>query len=149
MVHTTYTMGRTSARAACGHGLPRLGPRPRWRLELIQAGDVLPGNQDFLLLWHVGQNLVQNLPALRPRGLLVGIIRAPHQILDTNNSAVPDAHHIFLEAAEDVLAEEIARQHCALEAVPVGAAGPLGVGVIEAVQEVRNPGEFLFNSADL
>src|SRR5215475_12381999 len=130
MVHTTYTMGRTSARAACGHGLPRLGPRPRWRLELIQAGDVLPGNQDFLVLWHVRQNLVQNLPALRPRGLLVRVIRAPHQILDANNGPVADAHDVFLETAKDVLAEEITRQYRALKAMPVGAAGPLRVGVV-------------------
>ena len=74
------------------------------------------------------------------------IIRAPHHIIHPNDVAVLDAQSVFLEAAKDIPVKEVAGQEVTLEAVPMGSAGLLRVGVVDAIQEVRDPGSQLFSS---
>src|SRR5262245_34316429 len=107
--------------------------RPSSSGEMIDSGDVAAGDLRFLFVRNPLKNLVENLPALRPGRLLVRVIRAPHQIIHTDDGAIPDAQRVLLKAAEDVLVEEVAGQHIALKSVPVGPTSPLRIGVVDAI----------------
>src|SRR5437660_12365915 len=79
----------------------------------------------------------------------MGIIRAPHQIIHAYIRSELDAQGMFLEADEDVLAEEIARQCSMLKTVELYSLGTLGIDVVHAVHEVRRPGNLEFDRTHL
>src|SRR5438132_13201476 len=78
----------------------------------------------------------------------MGIIRAPEEIVDANDVAVAYAHGIFLEARKHIAVEIVAGQHGLLKPIAL-LLDALGVGVVDAVQEVRNPGQLMLHGADL
>src|SRR3954465_15028787 len=79
----------------------------------------------------------------------MGVVRAPHQILHAYIRPELDAQGVFLEADEDVLAEEITRQCPMLKTGMLYPLGALGIDVVHAVHEVWCPGHLKFDSAHL
>src|SRR5258708_34060084 len=78
----------------------------------------------------------------------MGVIRAPEEIVDTDDVAVAYAHGIFLKARKHVAVEIVAGEHGLLEPIAL-LLDPLGVRVVDTVQEVGYPGEFVLYGAHL
>src|SRR6202011_555876 len=104
-------------------------------VEMVYPGGVAAGDLGLLLFSAVLQNLLDDLPALGEGGLDMGIIRAPEKIVDTDDVTVANAHGIFLEARKHVAVEIVAGQHGLLKPIAL-LLDPLGVGVVDAIQEV-------------
>src|SRR4029453_14036880 len=68
---------------------------------------------------------------------------------DTDQGAVSDAQLVFLKAEKDAAMEEITREHGVPKAVPPVAPSALRVRVIETLQEMRHPAEFVLHGADM
>src|SRR5712672_1068576 len=115
---------------------------------MVYPGSIASGDFGLLLFSTVLQNLLNDLPAPGEGGLDMGIIRAPEQIVDTDDVAVAYAHGIFLEARKHVAVEIVAGQHGLLKPIAL-LLDALGVGVVDAVQEVWNPGQFMLHGAHL
>jgi glutamine amidotransferase-like uncharacterized protein len=73
---------------------------------------------------------------------------AGFRIIHTDDVAVAYAHGIFLEARKHVAVEIVAGQHGLLKPIAL-LLDALGIGVVDAVQEVRYPGQFVLNGAHL
>jgi len=65
---------------------------------MVYPGSVAASDLGLLLFGAVPQNLLNDLPAPGESGLDMGVIRAPEEIVDTDDVAVAYAHGIFLEA---------------------------------------------------
>src|SRR5215813_8319704 len=78
------------------------------RLEPIDARGRAANDLRLLVLGHARQDLGENLPRLRERGLAVRIVRAPHHVVDADHVAQTDADRVLLEAQHDVAVKEIA-----------------------------------------
>src|SRR6516164_1633298 len=115
---------------------------------MVDPGCVASGDLGFFLFSAVLQNLLDDLPAPGEGGLDMRIIRAPEEIVDTDDIAVAYAHRIFLEARKYIAMEIVAGQRGFLKPIAL-LLDALGVGVVDAVQEVGNPGQFVLNGADL
>src|SRR5271155_303269 len=115
---------------------------------MVYPDSIASGDLGLLRFGAVSQDLFNDLPSPRESGLDMRIIRTPEKIVDTDDVAVAYAHDIFLEARKDVAVEVIARQHGLLEPVALFL-DPLGVGVVDAIQEMGNPGQFVLHGADL
>src|SRR5262245_35631845 len=83
--------------------------------EAVQPCGVPARDQRLLLLWNPLQNAVDDLSGVGKGGLGMGIVRPPQQVLDPNVGAKLDAEVVLLEADEDIVTEEIARQRSVLE----------------------------------
>src|SRR5439155_253593 len=117
-------------------------------VEMVNPGGVASGDLGLLLFSAVDQNILNNLPAPGEGGLDMGVIRAPEEIVDTDDVAVAYALGIFLEARKHVAVEIVAGQHGLLKPIAL-LLDPLGVRVVDAVQEVGDPGEFVLHGAHL
>ena len=60
-------------------------------LEAIQARDVGPGDLPGFILRHAEQDAFQDLTRARERRFGVGVVGAPHELIDANEGAVADA----------------------------------------------------------
>src|SRR5262245_51228065 len=118
-------------------------------VEVIQSGGVFAGDLTLLLVGHAAQDAVDDGARLGKGRLRMGVVRAPHQIIHADVRPELDAKGVFLEADEDVLAEEIARQCPILKTVVLYPLGTLGIDVVHAVHEVRGPGHLKFDRAHL
>src|SRR3954454_6407939 len=105
---------------------------------MVYPGSVAAGDFGLLHFSAVRQNVLNDLPAPGESGLDMGVIRAPEEIVDTDDVAVTYAHGIFLESRKHVTVEIIAGQHGFLKPIAL-LLDPLGVRVVYAVQEVGNP----------
>src|SRR5215831_7117707 len=114
-------------------------------VEVIQSGGVFAGDLTLLLVGHAAQDAVDDGARLGKGRLSMGVVRAPHQIIHADVRPELDAQGIFLEADEDVLAEEIARQCSILKTAVLYSLGPLGIGIVHAVHEIRCPGHLKFD----
>src|SRR5262245_12635469 len=114
------------------------------RLEPVDARGIAADDLRLLVLGHPGQDLGQDLPRLRERGLAVRIVRAPHHVVDADHVAQANADRVLLEAQHDVAMEEVARPQAALEAID-RLAGALAVRVVHRGQDVRRPRELEFD----
>src|SRR3954453_298894 len=108
---------------------------------MVYPGSVAAGDFGLLLFSAVPQNLLNDLPAPGESGLDMGVVRAPEEIVDTDDVAVAYAHGIFLEARKHVAVEIVAGQHGFLKPIAL-LLSPLGIREIYAVQEVGNPRQF-------
>src|SRR3954467_1337366 len=115
---------------------------------MVYPGSVAASDLGLLLFSAVPQNLFNDLPAPGESGLDMGVIRAPEEIVDTDDVAVAYAHGVFLEARKHVAAEIVAGQRGLPKPIALFL-DPLGVGVVDAVQEVGNPGQFVLHGAHL
>src|SRR5271155_6102329 len=115
---------------------------------MVYPGSIAASDLGLLLVGAVDQDLLNDLPGSREGGLDMGIIRPPEQIVDADDVAIAYAHHVFLEAGEDVAVEIIAGQHGFLKPIAL-LLNPLGVGVVDAIQEMGDPGQFVLHGADL
>src|ERR1700730_4697180 len=59
-------------------------------VEMVDPGSVAAGDLGLLLFAAVAQNLLDDLPAPREGGLDMGVIRAPEEVVDTDDVAVAD-----------------------------------------------------------
>src|SRR3954469_2206206 len=115
---------------------------------MVYPGSIAAGDLGLLLFGAVPQNLLNDLPTPGESGLDMGVIRAPKEIVDTDDVAVAYAHGIFLKARKHAAVEIVAGQHGFLKPVAF-LLDPLGIGVIDAVQEVGNPRQFVLDGAHL
>src|SRR5439155_2734631 len=116
-------------------------------VEMIQSGDVFADDLVLLLVGHAVEDAVDDLARPGKGRLSMGVVRAPQQIIYAYIRPELDAQGVFLEADEDVLAEEIARQCPMLKTGVLDPLGALGIDVVHAVHEVRCPGHLKFDSA--
>src|SRR5215813_15153468 len=98
---------------------------------MVDPGSIASGDLGLLLFGTVLQNLLNDLPAPGEGGFDMGIIRAPEEVVDTDDIAVAYAHRIFLEARKHIAMEIVAGQHGFLEPIPL-LLDTLGVGVVDA-----------------
>jgi len=70
----------------------------------------------------------------------VGIVGAPHHVVDADHVAQADADRVLLEAQEDVAVEEVAGARVTLEAVERLLVA-LAVRVVHGGEDVRRPGQ--------
>src|SRR5580704_11303394 len=105
---------------------------------MVDPGSIAAGDLGLLLFGAVAQNLLDDLPAPREGGLDMGVIRAPEEVVDADDVAVAYPHGVFLEAGEYVAVKIVAGQHRLLKPIAL-LLDPLGVRVVDAVQEVGNP----------
>src|ERR1700728_3448494 len=115
---------------------------------MVYPGSIASRDLGLLLFGAVYQNLLNDLPSPRKSGLDMRIIRAPEEIVDTDDLAVTYALGIFLEPRKDVAVEVVAGQHGLLEPIALFL-DPLGVRVVDAIQEMGNPGQFVLHGAHL
>src|SRR3984893_7808412 len=115
---------------------------------MVYPGSIASSDLGLLLFSAVLENLLNDLPAPGGGGFDMGIIRAPEEIIHTDDVAVAYAHGVFLEARKHVAVEIVAGQHGLLKSIAL-LLDPLGVGVVDAVQEVGNPGQFVLHGAHL
>src|SRR5712692_7154981 len=114
---------------------------------MIQSGDVCADDLALLLVGHAVEDAVDDFARPGKGRLSMGVVRAPQQIVHAYIRPELDAKSVFLEADEDVLAEEIARQCPMLKTVVLDPLGALGIDVVHAVHEVQCPGNLKFDSA--
>src|SRR6202035_2325606 len=115
---------------------------------MVYPDSIASGDLGLLVFSAVYQNLLNDLLGPREGGLDMGIIRAPEEIVDADDVAVAYAHSIFLEARKHVAVEIVAGQQGLLKPIAL-LLDPLGVRVVDAVQDVGNPGEFVLHGAHL
>ena len=115
----------------------RVEPRD---VEGVHARGVAADDLRLLVVRHARQDLGQDLPGLGEGGLAVGVVGAPHHVVDADHVAQADADRVLLEAQEDVAVEEVARAHVVLEAVERLAVA-LAVRVVHGGEHVRRPGQ--------
>src|ERR1700737_1477373 len=84
---------------------------------MVYPGGIASGGFGLLLFSAVLQNLLNDLPAPGEGGLDMGIIRAPEEIIHTDDVAVAYAHGVFLEARKHVAVEIVAGQHGLLKSI--------------------------------
>jgi len=78
----------------------------------------------------------------------VGIVGAPHDVVDPDCVSQANTDRILLEAQEDIAVEEVARPHVILEAVERLLVA-LAVRVVHGGEDVRSPGELEFHDGEL
>src|SRR5215468_2689109 len=115
---------------------------------MVDPGSIASGDLNLLLFSAVLQNFLDDLPAPGEGGFDMGIIRAPEEIVDTDDIAVAYAHRIFQEARKHVAVEIVAGQHGLLEPIAL-LLDALGVSVVDAIQEVRYPGQLMLHGTHL
>src|SRR5262249_37520174 len=86
-------------------------------VEAVHPRGVAAHDLGPLVGGHSGEDLRDDLPRARERGLAVGIVGAPHHVVDPDHVAQPNAESVLLEADHDVPVEEVARAQPVLEAV--------------------------------
>src|SRR5712691_2906004 len=86
-------------------------------IKMIQAGGIASHDLGIVILGHSGQDLRQNLSGLWERGLAMGIIGAPHEVVHANNVPQADADLILLEAQENIAMEKVTGTPAILEPV--------------------------------
>jgi hypothetical protein len=112
-----------------------------WHLrQMVDPGGIPAGNLGLLLLRTLRQNLPKDLLGPGEGGFDMGIIGAPQEIVHADDVPQLYAQAIFLEAVEYVAVEIVAGQHGFLKPVAV-LLGPLGVRVVDPVQEMGDPGQ--------
>jgi hypothetical protein len=79
----------------------------------------------------------------------MGIVGAPHQVINAHIGAELDAQSVFLETDEDVLAKEITWQGSMVKTMMGHSLCALAIDVVHAVHEVGCPGNLKFDSAHL
>src|SRR3989442_7673357 len=84
---------------------------------MIQPGNIVTDDLALLLVRHVLENTVDDLTRPGKGRFRMGIVGAPHQVINAHIGAELDAKSVFLETDEDVPAEEITRQRSMLKAV--------------------------------
>ena len=77
----------------------------------------------------------------------MGIVGAPHQVINAHIGAQLDAKRIFLKTDEDILPEEITWQRSILKTVMRHSLRALAIDVVHAVHEVGCPGDLKFDGA--
>src|SRR5262245_11706560 len=116
---------------------------------MIQPGDIVADDLVLLLVRHVLEDTVDYLTRPGKGRFRMGIVRAPHQILNAHIGAELDTQRVFLETDKDVLAEEITWQRSMLKTVMCHSLRALAIDVVHAIHEVRCPGDLKFDSAYL
>src|SRR5215831_1805772 len=116
---------------------------------MIQPGDILTDDLALLLIRHVLEDPVDDLARPGKSRLSMGIVGAPHQVINAHIGAELDAKGVFLETDEDVLAKEIAWQGSMLKTMMCHPLGALTIDVVHAVHEIGCPGDLKFDGAHL
>src|SRR5215510_5036369 len=116
---------------------------------MIQPGDIVTDDLALLLVTHVLEDPVDDLARPGKSRLSMGIVRAPHQVLNAHIGAELDAKGVFLETDEDVLAKAITWQRAILKTVMGHPLRTLAIDVVHAVHEVGCPGDLKFDGAYL
>src|SRR5262249_21423869 len=71
-------------------------------VEAVEACGIAADALRLLGLGHAGEDLRDDLPRLRERGLAVGVVGAPHHVVHADDVAQADADRVLLEAQDDV-----------------------------------------------
>src|SRR5262245_57045688 len=116
---------------------------------MIQPGDIVADDLALLLVRYVLEDPIDDFARPGKGRFRMGIVGAPHQILNAHIGAELDAKRVFLETDEDVLAEEITRQRSMLKTVMCYSLRTLAIDVVHAVHEVGCPGDLKFDSTHL
>src|SRR5215475_1110845 len=111
---------------------------------MIQPGDILADDLALLLVGYTLEDAVDDLARPGEGRFCMGIVGAPHQVVNAHIGAELDAKGVFLETDEDVLAEEITRQRSMLKAVMGHPLRALAIDVVHTVYEVGRPGDLKF-----
>src|SRR5215468_4631250 len=116
---------------------------------MIQPGDIVTDNLALLLVRYVLEDTVDDFARPGEGRFRMGIVGAPHQVVDTHIGPELDAQSVFLETDENVLAKEITWQRAILKTVMGHPLRTLAIDVIHTVHEVGCPGDLKFDSAYL
>src|SRR6516164_5354957 len=116
---------------------------------MIQSGDIVADDLAVLLVRHVLEDTVDDFARSGKGRFRMGIVGAPHQVVDTHIGPEPDAQSVFLETDENVLAKEITWQRAILKTVMGHPLRALAIDVVHAVHEVWCPGDLKFDSSYL
>src|SRR6516162_6708620 len=145
---TSRETGRPRPKVTSPAQAPAFAGEPRDLVEVVYPGGIASGDLGLLLFGAARQNLLNDLVTPGEGGLDMWVIRAPEEIVDTDDVAVAYPHLIFLEARKHIAVEIVAGQHGFLEPIAL-LLDPLGIGIVDAVQEVGNPGQLVLHGADL
>src|SRR2546430_1842279 len=108
---------------------------------MIQPGDIVADDLALLLVRHVLEDTVDDLARPGKGRFSMGIVGAPHQVINAHIGAELDAKSVFLKTDEDVLAKEITRQRSMLKTVMAHPLRALAIDVVHAVHKVWCPGD--------
>jgi hypothetical protein len=67
---------------------------------MVHSGSIAAG--DVLLFGAVYQIILDDLPSSRKSGFDMRIVRAPEEVVYTDDVAVANVHDVFLEASKDI-----------------------------------------------
>src|SRR5207248_11368972 len=120
-----------------------------WRLmPMVYPGGSPASDLGLLLLRALRQNLLKDMLCPGEGGFDMGIIGAPQKVVYADDVPHLDPQAIFLEAIEHIAVDIVAGQHGFLK--PIAAfLDSLGVRVVDAVQEMGDPGELHLHRANL
>src|SRR6516162_2735026 len=145
---TSRETGRPRPKVTSPAQAPAFAGEPRDLVEVVYPGGIASGDLGLLLFGAARQNLLNDLVTPGEGGLDMWVIRAPEEIVDTDDIAVAYPHRIFLEARKHIAVEIVAGQRGFLKPIAL-LLDALGVGVVDTVEEMRNPGQFVLHGADL
>src|SRR5882672_4242887 len=112
---------------------------------MVQSGDIVADDLALLLVRHVLEDTIDDFARPGKGRFSMGIVGAPHQVLNAYIGPELDAKRVFLKTDEDVLAKEITRQRSVLKTVLGHPLRALAIDVVHAVHEVGCPGDLKFD----
>src|SRR6266545_2683343 len=130
----TMTWSRRFRKSDMG---PPCSGQPR-QVEAVHARGVAAHDLRLLGRRHAGEDFRQDLLRPRERRLAVGIVGAPHHVVDADHVAQADPDRVLLEAQDDVAVEKAAGGHAARKGKVRPLLG-LAFRLVHRVEHVRGP----------